>query len=212
MAKRFWTADTHFGHANIAKYCNRPVINDGDLNEKNEWSSIESAMSVASRMNSLLIQKFNSRVKDEDTVICVGDFAHRGGVRGVKGFNHKHGWYLNKLNGNWFIVKGNHDPNNGIKYAPNFMEVKIGPYKVFVAHHPLENRGVFSNLLYEYAIRYTDFQITGHVHNAWKHKFLEHGKKKYLMYNVGVDVRKYMPITDDEIIPDIEKILKTLDN
>jgi calcineurin-like phosphoesterase family protein len=52
----FFTADTHFGHANIIKYCQRP------------FSSVE-------EMNETLIANWNRVVAAEDTVYHLGDVA-----------------------------------------------------------------------------------------------------------------------------------------
>ena len=52
----FFTSDTHFGHENIIKYCNRP------------FTSTE-------EMDKALISNWNKVVKPEDTVFHLGDFA-----------------------------------------------------------------------------------------------------------------------------------------
>lgn len=46
----YFIADTHFKHANIIKYCNRPFKNTYEMNE-------------------YIIQKWNSVVKKDDTVV-----------------------------------------------------------------------------------------------------------------------------------------------
>ena len=55
MPKIWITSDTHFGHINIIKYCNRPYA---DVTE----------------MNNALIANINSQVAPEDTLIHAGDF------------------------------------------------------------------------------------------------------------------------------------------
>jgi len=52
--KHFITADTHFGHANIIKYCQRP------------FKDVEA-------MDKALIRSWNERVKPEDTVFKKND-------------------------------------------------------------------------------------------------------------------------------------------
>lgn len=50
----YFTADTHFGHENILKFCDRPL------------ESVEA-------MNGALIAKWNRRVTGQDTVYILGD-------------------------------------------------------------------------------------------------------------------------------------------
>ena len=75
----FFTADTHFGHANIIKYCNRPFKDTDEMNEA-------------------LIANWNNVVSEGDTVYHLGDFSFRGYHR-----------YRNRLNGNIVLLQGNHD-------------------------------------------------------------------------------------------------------
>lgn len=78
---RYWfTSDTHFGHENIIKYCNRP------------FKSVE-------HMNEELISRWNSKVKKEDIVFHIGDF-------GINSDNQK---IMKRLNGHIIWIKGNHD-------------------------------------------------------------------------------------------------------
>ncbi len=80
--KTWFTADTHFGHANILKHCNRP------------WPHI-----VAH--DEALIARWNEVVAPEDVVYVVGDFAYHN-TRAVAGTF----W---RLNGEKHLITGNHD-------------------------------------------------------------------------------------------------------
>ena len=80
--KIFLISDSHFGHKNIIKYCNRPFDNVED-------------------MNSTLIKNWNSVVDNEDYVYHLGDFG-----LGTKDELIAIG---NKLNGHKILVMGNHD-------------------------------------------------------------------------------------------------------
>ena len=54
----FYIADTHFGHENSIRFCNRPFA---DVNE----------------MNLTLIKNWNAKVTPDDDVYVLGDFAYR---------------------------------------------------------------------------------------------------------------------------------------
>ena len=77
----FFTADTHFGHTNILKLCNRP------------FDSIE-------EMNEAMISNWNDRVKGTDTVYIVGDMFFRCEDAET---------VLKRLRGKKRLIVGNHD-------------------------------------------------------------------------------------------------------
>ena len=78
MSKRYWTADLHLGHANIAKYCSRPWLKPYMLGPDGKWACKEMKDLCSENMNKGLIQKMNMRIKPEDTVMHVGDFCCKG--------------------------------------------------------------------------------------------------------------------------------------
>jgi len=162
----WWSADAHFGHENIIKFCNRPFKN-------------------LHHMHKILIQNWNERVKSDDIIYHVGDFAFHGGWQGQKESYKK---YQDKLNGTIVHILGNHDRNNGIKKAIEYAEIKIGS-KIWAMQHkpPLEDN-----------LRQPQY-LVGHVHEKWKHIFIGNS----LIVNVGVDVWDYRPV-------DINKIMKYL--
>ena len=55
MSKTFFISDLHFNHENIIKYCNRPFPN-------------------VDKMNSSIINNWNSVVSKDDVVYFLGDF------------------------------------------------------------------------------------------------------------------------------------------
>ena len=75
----FFTSDTHLGHYNIIRYCNRPFKTADEMDEK-------------------IISNWNSVVKSKDTVYHIGDFCF-GDAKD----------YLDRLNGHIIFVQGNHD-------------------------------------------------------------------------------------------------------
>lgn len=106
------TADTHFGHANIIKYCKRPFK---DLNG----------------MNAGLIKKWNEKVNPGDTVVVLGDFAWE------KRYDEIKQKYLEKLNGNILFVKGNHDRIRYTSRHENLI-IKNGETEIFCTHNPVD--------------------------------------------------------------------------
>ena len=78
----YLTADTHFSHTNILRYCQRPFVNTHE-------------------MNKTMIDNWNAVVTPEDTVYHLGDFC--------LGSLNEQCRIFNMLNGKKYLVKGNHD-------------------------------------------------------------------------------------------------------
>ena len=78
----FFTSDTHFGHANIIGYCQRP------------FETVE-------QMDQAMIASWNAVVGPQDHVYHLGDFAF-GHPNAVEHYRHA-------LHGRITLVKGNHD-------------------------------------------------------------------------------------------------------
>ena len=124
------------GHANIAKYCNRPEIRPGDLDSLGQWRSTEIKDKRAEQMNSRLIAKWNSRVKPEDTTYILGDFCCFGNDRGVSGSRTKAREWLEQLNGTKIIILGNHDSNNGCDRGLDWALLSAGNKRIILIHNP----------------------------------------------------------------------------
>lgn len=54
----YYIADTHFGHENIIEMCNRPFSN-------------------VDEMNNVMIERWNKKIKGNDTVYVIGDMFFR---------------------------------------------------------------------------------------------------------------------------------------
>jgi calcineurin-like phosphoesterase family protein len=78
----WFTSDTHFGHANIVKYSNRPFASVLEMDEA-------------------LIANWNARVRPNDEVWHLGDFTFKAEAEATL--------YLNRLNGLKHLIWGNHD-------------------------------------------------------------------------------------------------------
>lgn len=174
---KFWfTSDTHFGHANIIKYCNRP------------FKTLE-------QMDSTLVQNWNARVKSEDIVFHLGDFCFKnspGGKTGEGGQN-KATFFETMLTGKMILLHGNHDHNNSAKTIIESMTIKHGGKTIFMQHRP--------DRLPNFFMEKIDLILCGHVHEKWEYR--EH--KHIPVINVGVDVFKFYPVDISEIIERLAK-------
>lgn len=179
----FFTADLHFGHANIIKYCDRPFA---DVDE----------------MNAQLIERWNELVQPSDEVIVLGDVA-LGKIRETLPL-------VSKLHGTKLLVPGNHDrcwPGHGPKSRAWFdayegvgfrflgsnavMSLRPG-LDVRLSHFPYTNDNRHDD---DYAgWRPVDeglWLLHGHVHESWQ----IFGRQ----INVGVDAWDYQPVGADTI-------------
>lgn len=165
----FFTSDHHFNHKNIIEYSKRP------------FSSLE-------EMNETLIERWNHIVNPGDLVYYLGDFA----------MGQPHEWvnFMNRLNGDVILIKGNHD---NVSYYRT-MEKVIGihnnktyitknGYNILLCHYPPDYS---KNPLG----KYYDIALCGHIHQAWKYKEID-GKP---CLNVGVDVHGFEPISINRVL------------
>ena len=176
VLSRFWvTSDTHFGHENIIKYCNRPFLNWEDMNEK-------------------LIENWNARVKPEDVVIHCGDF-FMGQLSMIDSV-------LPRLNGTIIWVRGNHDQSNRMRLIQEKYQDKVfiagsqfylryRQWFFVFCHLPLSNE----ELLEQFEADNREIVwVHGHVHDKWD--FYEPYKKSF---NVCVDKTDYHPVNIGEL-------------
>ena len=121
----YFTSDTHFGHANIIKYCNRPFAD-------------------VHHMNVEMTTRWNARVLPEDRVYHIGDFAmgHKSLIPN----------YLKRLNGEIIFIAGNHDrPKilSALGYAVyDELKLPVGLDKyVYLCHKPYYIKDYDPNML-----------------------------------------------------------------
>ena len=115
----YFTSDTHFGHNNIIKYCNRPYSNIDEHDQA-------------------LVDNWCSVVQKGDTVYHLGDFGYTKDSDRLRKI-------CNKLSGQIMLIRGNHDTNlDSIKFRFKFIKdthlvsTKIGDsnVRVFLSHYP----------------------------------------------------------------------------
>ena len=91
----FLISDTHFGHANIIQYCERPFADEHEMDE-------------------IMVERWNTVVRPCDHVYHLGDVAMRRQAMDV---------ILPRLNGHLRLVRGNHDIFRTKDYLKYFDEI-----------------------------------------------------------------------------------------
>lgn len=168
----WFTADHHFGHANIIEYCSRPF-------------------KTTRQMDDELIRRWNSVVRPDDTVYYVGDF--------TLGSYDDACEYFKNLNGKVFVLEGSHDrwmsktgfspntANSVVYYLPPVYTVEFQGKKMFQK----------SITLCHYAMRswdrshYATWHLFGHHHG----KLLPYG----LSFDIGVDCWDFYPVSLEQV-------------
>lgn len=171
----FFTSDTHFGHSNIIKYCQRPF-------------------NSAEHMDEVLISNWNEVVSPQDIVFHLGDFCFGSDKEWIK--------ILQRLNGTKYLILGNHDlkkiaNSNQIKdYFADInmqMRVVVDKQKMLLNHYPfLCFEGGYQNV----------WQLFGHVHSSKHSTGLDKERLVHLFptqYDVGVDNNNYRPVSFSQV-------------
>jgi len=196
----WWTSDTHFGHRNVIRFCDRP------------YSSVE-------EMDEAIIEEWNSKVGPNDTVYHLGDFSFYRKVDVAISL-------LEKLNGNIFFIKGNHDSNQFLKKAitmdkvlgvRDIYSVKIddsdaphGKQRIVMCHYAME--------IWDRA-HYGAWHLFGHcvdleteilTRNGWKFRNQLLESDLVLGYNHALELSQWVNI--DEIIDTIYTGLVYIDD
>lgn len=181
--ERVWfTSDTHFYHENILRFCSRPFR---DITE----------------MNGTLVKNWNATVPPDGVVFHLGDFAFGGSQE----------WndILSRLNGEIYLILGNHDMKqvkqgfmNRFEHVTQQMTIRVGGQSIILNHNPF--------LAYGGAYRDV-WQLFGHVHSgplSGKGMDGEQNRGKDLprlgmllpnQYDVGVDNNGFRPVSFEEV-------------
>lgn len=164
MGKNYFIADTHFGHERIIQICNRPFTNIQDMNQK-------------------LIDNWNNKVNDEDTVYILGDFSFKMQKTEVIKI-------LKQLKGHKVLIRGNHDKYVGQRDFDDcfddgiydYLQITENKQQIILCHYPIiDYAGMY----------YGAKMIYGHIHD----KYIPHKD----MYCVSVECVNYEPVTLEEI-------------
>lgn len=183
----WYTADLHFNHTNIIKYCNRPFADLDDMNEK-------------------MIEYWNELVQPEDTVYVLGDFSLSlsalqfvsllNGTKKLIAGNHDQCWIGNKKHASAtkrYLEAGFESVNSN-----GYQQHKLGNLNVMISHLPYAGDSHDND-------RYSSYRpknegailICGHVHDSWSYT------ETPRQINVGVDVSDFRPISEEMLLAEI---------
>lgn len=113
----FWfTADPHFWHTNIIRFCNRPFSSTKEMNET-------------------MVENWNNRVDVSDTIYILGDFALNASAQMMEGL-------LAKLHGKKIFITGDHDKQiwkckNSFQYITPLDKIAIDNTQIILCHYCL---------------------------------------------------------------------------
>ena len=181
MSHNIWfTSDTHFGHANVIKYSNRP------------WAMVND-------MNDGIIERWNQFIKPGDTVYHLGDLCLTKRVDVIDE-------WLGRLNGTIRLIKGNHDDwtkrfdrlknKHKIKWIRDYAErtfvVDEKKWKLILCHFPM---------LFWHNSHHGSIMLHGHCHGNAQHHNV--GLRRM---DVGVDCNDWRPVLLENIITMMEQV------
>ena len=180
MAVTWFSADQHFGHANVIGFCDRPFAN--------VWE-----------MDKALISAWNSVVGDSDTVYHLGDFSLSGNLNQVAD------WFW-ELNGKIHLLTypWHHDGRwmrrLGKTFFPPHDKVKFDAPIVVLEHDPAITLCHYPMASWEKS-HYNSWHLFGHTHDRYR--------PDNLSMDVGVDAAyrlfgEYRPFAMEEV----EEIMK----
>ena len=178
MGEIYFTSDTHFCHNQGFLYAPRGFTNVDDMNET-------------------IVENWNKVVKPHDTVYHLGDTILNDTEKGIE--------YFKRLNGEIFLIWGNHDTQNRINalfeacrhkllggwYA---FVIKHGKQSIYLSHYPTLTSNFDDKHFSQHVIN-----LHGHTHQQTNWLQLDNP----FMYHVGMDSHNCTPVHIDEVITDI---------
>lgn len=171
----FFISDTHFGHKNIIKYCDRP------------FCSVDV-------MDQTMIRRWSTLVNDDDVVYFIGDFSFASQERTRE--------ILGQLPGHKHLIMGNHDEprskqfwlDAGFETVQDELHLFIPELArtVLLKHHPIY-------------FNHSGVQFHGHVHNKYgMDPVKRYIMTEQIQVNMAVELWGYGPVSIEEIVKLIE--------
>jgi calcineurin-like phosphoesterase family protein len=136
----YYTADPHFGHASILRFCSRPFRD-------------------VAEMDAHILSAYQAVMRAKDDLWIIGDFAFAKIDEATRLEA-----LLAAIPGRKHLIKGNHDKPwmttlSGWHSVHDLIEVKEGGYRLTLCHYPMVTFP---------GARHQAVQLFGHVHQNWK--------------------------------------------
>ena len=186
MHQTWFTADTHFGHANIVKYSQRPFLSDDEwiklkADPRGPWKVSRETIDLHDEQ---LILAINDLVQPDDELWFLGDFCW--------GKEKAASEYLDRIHcRNCHLVWGNHDHSTvGSQFKSTMHQgmIRVQGQLIWLNHYPMRSwDGRFHG----------SWHLYGHVHNRFTS--LDEQSPHSLTRDVGVDACNYKPISFDQL-------------
>lgn len=113
MPTTWFTADHHFGHRNVIRFCNRP------------FATVE-------EMDRAMVDNWNAVVRPDDVVWHLGDFAYRCDADHLARI-------FKRLHGHKHLIIGNHDNDAvkklGWKVVDKYIMIRVEDQRLFLNHY-----------------------------------------------------------------------------
>lgn len=165
-----WTADWHFLHKNMLRYCNRPFK---DTNH----------------MHKSIIENFNDVLTENSHLWILGDVS----MTSTSNMN-KVAALISKIKGHKHLVLGNHDEARPYTYI-NHVGFTTVHTSMWFQHEKLNFFMAHDPAVYNVVESTGSIMLCGHVHLLFKHLF-PHKK----VINVGVDAWDFKPVGIEQVL------------
>lgn len=185
MSDIFFTSDSHFGHERSF------------ITEPRGFSSVE-------EMNEAIIERWNNVVKPDDIVYHLGDVFLNNNEVGLN--------CVKRLNGNIFLIFGNHETDVKKELLLNCPNISGGVYAHFIKYNKI---GIYLSHYPSLTANYDDKHFSQHVINFHGHT---HQQANFMypnnpfMYHVGVDSHNCAPVNIEEAVAEIKQRYIDLQN
>lgn len=176
----FFTSDTHLGHANIIKYCQRPFLTATEQQMLADGVKFTPHESTVKRHDDAIIDNINACVGKEDMLWHLGDFCW--------GSKDKARMYRSRIKCQHVgLILGNHDQHD-TEYVfdthDKFRSITYGNQEVFLCHYPMRSWNKSHHGVWHFF---------GHVHGNLA------DIPNLLALDVGVDTHDFKPWSWGEI-------------